>query len=53
MQCMRSVLLSCEDGPHLLDTYGLDLDALSETYTTLCNYTESKSTTSVTMELDD
>ncbi|KAI8795918.1 uncharacterized protein LOC106059555 [Biomphalaria glabrata] len=40
MQCMRSVLLSCEDGPHLLDTYGLDLDALSETYTTLCNYTE-------------
>ncbi|XP_059165727.1 uncharacterized protein LOC131948204 [Physella acuta] len=38
LQCLNTAASTCKDSQFLLQSYGLDLTALSETYTVLCNY---------------
>ncbi|KAK3783105.1 hypothetical protein RRG08_012740 [Elysia crispata] len=39
MDCLKTTALNCNDAPFMLRSFGLDFQALNDTYNVLCNYT--------------
>ncbi|RUS91053.1 hypothetical protein EGW08_001181 [Elysia chlorotica] len=39
MDCLKTTALNCNDAPIMLRSFGLDFQALNDTYNVLCNYT--------------
>ncbi|GFO05780.1 hypothetical protein PoB_003228500 [Plakobranchus ocellatus] len=45
MQCLKTSALNCNDATFMLRSFGLDFQALNDTYNVLCNYTEGNNHT--------
>ncbi|GFS27049.1 hypothetical protein ElyMa_001737800, partial [Elysia marginata] len=43
MDCLKTTALNCNDAPFMLRSFGLDFQALNDTYNVLCNYTKGMS----------